>query len=56
MKTKGLVRSCMCYCKEPEGGLERSSSKQEFPLKSNTTLTTSIEKPSKDIKDEEAQQ
>lgn len=39
-----------------KGLLERGSLKQKFPVTSNTTLTTSIEKPSKDTKDEEAQQ
>lgn len=43
----------MCYCEEPEGGHERGSLKQKFPVTSNTTLTTSIEKPSKDTKDKE---
>lgn len=53
MKTKGLVRRCMSFCEEPEGGLERGSLKQTFPVTSNTTLTTSFEKPSKDTKDED---
>lgn len=46
----------MCYCEEPECSLERSGLKQKFPVMLDTTLTTSIEKPSKDTKDEEAQQ
>lgn len=46
----------MCYCEEPECSLERGGLKQKFPVTSNTTLTTSIENPSKDTKDEEAQQ
>lgn len=46
----------MCYCEEPECSLERSGLKQKFPVTLDTTLTTSIEKPSKDTQDEEAQQ
>lgn len=53
MKTKGLVRRC--YCEEPEVGLECGSLKQKFPVTLNTTLTTSIDKPSKDTKYEEEQ-